>query len=222
MLDPPDPRSSPSPAAARLRAAADAVDRWTHGLVAKSAFLLFGIAVFVLVRLAVEGLPLAGAVVVLAFVYAPLAFLVYVLSKMPEETLAPFRRHGLAQPAMFVTGLWLAAVGWFSSFAFVLDRRGAVDFTTPAGATVHDTGRLVDFFVWQSFEQIPALSVNETLQWHMPLHYGSGAGIVVMAFKLLILLPLVPVFFAAVRHRRPAKGVDAHPPQTSAPAPGEP
>jgi hypothetical protein len=211
VSDTPDPRPPSSPAAARLRAAADAVDGWTHGLISKSAFLLFGIAVFVLVRLAIEGLPLAGQIAVLAFVYAPLGLLIYVLAKMPDETLAPFRRHGLAQPAMFVTGLWLAAIGWFSSLAFVLDARGVVDFTTRAGAAIDNTGRLADFFVWQSFQQIPALDVNDTLQWEMPLHYGGGAGVVVLAFKLLILLPLVPVFLAAVRHRRPAKPAEAAP-----------
>lgn len=185
-----------------LRAAARGVGTWTRGLVAKSGFLLFGIAVFVLVRIAVEELPLSGQVVVLALVYAPLGWLVYALSKMPDETLAPIRRHGLAQPFFFVTGLWLAAIGWVSSLAFALHERGVIDFRDPGGAVV-DTGRLADFFVWHSFEQIPALGVNDTLQWEMPLDYGGGAGFLVLAFKVLILLPLVPVFLAAWRHRGP-------------------
>src|SRR5436190_2785889 len=84
-------------------------------VVRKSGFLAFGIGVFVVVRLAVEELPLAGQVAILALVYAPLGVLIYKLSKMPEETLAPVRRHGLAQPFMFVAGLWLAAVGWVSA-----------------------------------------------------------------------------------------------------------
>ncbi|MEY2443043.1 MAG: hypothetical protein QOJ46_2469, partial [bacterium] len=164
----------------------------------KSGFLLFGIGVYVVVRLAVEALPLAGQVVVLALVYAPLALLVYALSKKPEETLAPVRRHGLGQPFMFVTGLWLAAIGWVSALSFVLVQRGVVAFTTHGGhAVVTGTGQLADFYVWQSFEQIPGLSINDTLQWDVPLDYGGGAGFVVMAFKLLILLPLVPVFLAA-------------------------
>lgn len=219
MSEPRPPRTPPSPAVARVRAATATVDRWTHGLLSKSAFLLFGVAVFVLVRLAVETLPLAGQAAVLAFVYAPLALLIYVLSKMPDETLAPFRRHGLIQPAMFVTGLWLAAVGWFASLAFVLDRHGVVDFATRGGGAVDGTGRLVDFFVWQSFEQVPGLSIDDTLQWEMPLRYGGGAGVVVMAFKLLILLPLVPVFLAAVRHRRPPKAAEPAPPPAAPVAP---
>jgi hypothetical protein len=172
----------------------------------KSGFLLFGIGVYVVVRLAVEGLPLAGQVVVLALVYAPLALLVYALSKKPEETLAPVRRHGLGQPFMFVTGLWLAAIGWVSALSFVLVQHGVVEFTGHgAGVAVTSTGQLADFYVWQSFEQIPALSINETLQWDVPLDYGGGAGFVVMGFKVLILLPLVPVFLAAWRVRRPPK-----------------
>ena len=175
----------------------------------KAGFLLFGIGVFVVVRLAVEELPLAGQVVILALVYAPLGLLVYRLSKMPEETLAPVRRHGLAQPFMFVTGLWLAAIGWVSAFSFVLVERGVVEFTTRAGDAIAGTGRLAEFYVWQSFEQIPGLSINDTLQWDVPLEYGGGAGFVLMAFKVLILIPLVPVLLAAWRVRRPPKPAPA-------------
>jgi hypothetical protein len=191
-------------ASQRLRAAARAVASWIRRLLAQSGFLLFGIGVFLVVRLAVEALALGAQIVVLALVYVPLAWLVYALSKMPDETLAPVRRHGLAQPFFFVAGLWLAAIGWVSSLAYLLDERGVIAFRAPddGGATV-DTGRLADFFVWHSFEQIPALGVNDTLQWEMPLDYGGGAGFVVLGFKVLILLPLVPVFLAAWRHRKP-------------------
>jgi hypothetical protein len=171
----------------------------------KAGFLLFGVGVFVVVRLAVEELPLAGQVVVLALVYAPLGLLVYRLSKMPDETLAPVRRHGLGQPFMFVTGLWLAAIGWVSAFSFVLVQRGVVDFATSTGADVTSTGQLADFYVFQSFEQIPGLAINDTLQWDAPLRYGGGAGVVVLGFKLLILIPLLPVALAAWRVRRPPK-----------------
>jgi hypothetical protein len=192
-------------ASERLRAAARAVGRWTPALVRKTGFLLFGIGVYVLVGLAVEELPLAGDILVLALVYVPLAWLIYALSRMPEETLAPVRRHGLAQPLMFVVGLWLAAIGWVSAVSFVLVERGVVEFTTRAGDVVTSTGQLADFYVWQSFEQIPGLSVNDTLQWDVPLEYGGGAGFVVLGFKVLILLPLVPVLLAAWRVRRPPK-----------------
>jgi len=212
VSDQPDPRRTPQATSTRLRAAERTVGGWTRKLVEKTAFLLFGASVYVLVRAAVESLPLAGQIAVLALVYVPLGLLVYRLSKMPDETLAPFRRHGLTQPFMFVTGLWLAAIGWFASLAYVLVERSVVDFHAEGSTALPETGRLADFFVWHSLEQIPALSVNDTLQWDVPLQYGDGAGVVVMAFKLLILLPLVPVFLAAVRHRRPAGEVPAAPP----------
>jgi hypothetical protein len=212
VSDQPDPRRTPPATSTRLRAAERAVGGWTRKLVEKTAFVLFGAAVYVLVRAAVESLPLAGQIAVLAFVYVPLGLLIYRLSKMPDETLAPFRRHGLTQPFMFVTGLWLAAIGWFASLAYVLVQRSVIDFHVAGSTALPETGRLADFFVWHSFEQIPALSVNDTLQWDVPLQYGDGAGLVVMAFKVLILLPLVPVFLAAWRHRRPAGEVPAAPP----------
>jgi hypothetical protein len=191
------------PASERLRAAAETVEGWTPALIRKTAFLLFGIGVYVVVRLAVEGLALAGQILVLALVYPPLGLMIYLLSRKTEETLAPVRRHGLAQPFMFVAGLWLAAIGWVSAFSFVLMQRGVVEFTTAKGAAVTNSGQLADFYVFQSFEQIPGLAINETLQWDVPLRYGGGAGFVVLAFKLLILLPLVPVLLAAWKVRRP-------------------
>ena len=215
MSDQRNPRRAPPPASDRLRAAADTVGRWTWRLAGKSSFLLFGAAVYVLVRATVEAAPLAGQIAVLALVYVPLGLLIYVLSKKPDETLAPFRRHGLAQPLLFVSGLWLAAIGWFSSLAFVLAQHGVVDFHAQGSTELPGSERLADFFVWHSFEQIPALAVNDTLQWDVPLRYGDGAGVVVLAFKVLIALPLVPVFLAAWRHRRPA----GEPPVAPASAP---
>ncbi|MEA2195266.1 MAG: hypothetical protein QOG42_1700, partial [Solirubrobacteraceae bacterium] len=82
--------------------------------------------------------------------------------------------------------------------------RGVVDFHTKGGSPISGSGQIADLLVWHSFEQIPALAVNDTLQWDVPLEYGHGAGVLVLAFKLLILLPLVPVFLAAIRHRPPA------------------
>jgi hypothetical protein len=214
MREPPE-NAPPTTASDRLRKAADAVVRLTVGLVARSTFLLFGIAVYVLVRLAVDELPLAGQIVVLASVYPPLGLLVYRLSRMPDATLAPIRRHGLAQPFFFVTGLWLAAIGWVSAFSLLLVQRGIVDFSLPGGgATVDGSGRLADFYVWQSFELIPGLSINDTLHWDAPLDYGARAGFVVLAFKVLILIPLVPVLLAAWRHLEP--------PMPAAPPPAEP
>ena len=85
--------STPS-ASERLRAAARAVGEWTPQIIRKTGFLLFGIGVYVVVRLAVEELPLVGDVVVVVLVDVPLGWLIYALSKQPEETLAPVRRHG--------------------------------------------------------------------------------------------------------------------------------
>lgn len=174
-----------------------------HRLLDQIGFLLLGIAVYVLVGRAAERLPLSAQIAVLTLVYVPLALLIARLSHAPDDTLAPFRRHGLAAPAFFVTGLWLAAVGWCAGLGFVLDARGAIAFRTPAGDPISGPGQIADLLVWNSFDQIPALAVNDTLGWDAPLQYSGAAGGLVLAFKVLILLPLVPVFLAAWRHRRP-------------------
>ena len=176
-----------------------------HRLLDQAGFLLLGIAVYVLIGQAAALLPLAAQILVLVLAYVPLGLLVFRLARAPADTLAPVRRHGLAAPFFFVTGLWLAAVGWCAGLGLVLDERDVVDFHRPDGDAISGSGEIADLFVWHSFEQIPALDVNDTLQWDVPLEYASGAGVLVLAFKLLILLPLVPVFVAAVRHRPPAR-----------------
>jgi hypothetical protein len=176
-----------------------------HRLLDQAGFLLLGIAVYVLIGQAADLLPLGAQIAVLALAYVPLGFLVFRLSRAPDDTLAPLRRHGLAAPFFFITGLWLAAVGWCAGLGLVLDTRGVVDFHTPGGGAISGSGQIADLLVWHSFEQIPALGVNDTLQWDAPLEYSHGAGVLVLGFKLLILLPLVPVFAAAVRHRPPAQ-----------------
>lgn len=176
----------------------------TLWIVDKLGFVLLGIGVYALVGAAADGFPLAAQIAVLASVFVPLALLIRWLSKAPDDTLAPVRRHGLTAPIAFVTGLWLAALGWCAGLALVLDQRGVVAFRVAgSGEPVGSAGQVADLLVWHSFEQIPAVGVNDTLNWDEPLDYGSGAGFVVLAFKLLILLPLVPVFLAAWRHRRP-------------------
>lgn len=180
-----------------------------HRLLNQLGFLLLGIGVYVLVGRAMDHLPLALQIAVLALVYVPLGLLVFALARAPDTTLAPFRRHGLAAPLFFVTGLWLAAVGWCAGLGLVLDARGVIDLHTPDGAAISNAGQVADLLVWHSFEQIPALAVNDTLQWDPPLEYSGGAGWLVLGFKLLILLPLVPVFVAAWRHRSPPEAEPA-------------
>ena len=182
-----------------------------HRLLDQAGFLLLGIAVYVVIGQAADLLPLAAQIAVLLLAYVPLGVLVYRLSRAPDDTLAPVRRHGLAAPFFFLTGLWLAAVGWCAGLGLVLDTRGVVDFHTPGGGAISGSGQIADLLVWHSFEQIPALGVNDTLQWDAPLEYSHGAGVLVLAFKLLILLPLVPVFAAAVRHRPPPRDADGAP-----------
>jgi hypothetical protein len=180
-----------------------------HRLLDQVGFLLLGIGVYVLVGRTADGVPLAAQILLLAAVYLPLALLIVALSRAPDTTLAPFRRHGLAAPFFFVCGLWLAAVGWCAGLGLVLDRRGVIEFHTPGGAAVTNAGQIADLLVWHSFEQIPALGVNDTLGWDVPLEYSGGAGLLVLGFKLLILLPLVPVFLAAFRHRRAPEDAEA-------------
>ncbi len=191
----------PEGLAERIRRLEQRVAQLQRRLLSQLAFLLAGCAAYAFVGRSVERLPLLGQAAVLALVCLPLLWLVVVLTRAPDDTLALFRPHGLWAPLFFVAGVWLAAIGWCAALGYVLATRGVIAFTTPAGDPVAAPGQIADLLVWHSFDQIPALAVNDTLQWDAPLQYASGAGVLVLGFKIAILLPLVPVFAAAFRHR---------------------
>ncbi len=198
----------PSSLAERLARVERRVAQLQRRLLSQAAFLMAGVLVYVVVGQAVDSLPLVAQIAALVIVCVPLGWLIVVLARATDDTLALFRPHGLWAPLFFVTGVWLAAIGWCAGLGYMLATRDVVEFTTPGGDPVTAPGQLADLFVWHSFEQVPVLGVNDTLQWDAPLQYASGAGVLVLAFKLMILLPLVPVFVAAFRHRPPARAAE--------------
>ena len=59
--------------------------------------------------------------------------------------------------------------------------------------TLH--GRLMDFFVWHFLDAIPALKINDALQWKVPLEYhGWVLGLLLIGFKLAVIGPTIAAF----------------------------
>jgi len=64
-------------------------------------------------------------------------------------------------------------------------------------------------FLWQFVDSIPAIDATTTLNWKPPYHLdGVSGGSLLLAFKVLVLLPIVGLIVDFIRHPR----ADAHDP----------
>lgn len=216
-LQPPPPGESRSGLAARLGRAEEALSRAGVRLARFIGLLLAGALAYVLLGAIAEGLPPVLSVPALIVGALPIWFLVRRLTSAPEATVRPLLRFGRLQPLFCVIAVWLASTGWFSAVAVVLNEHAGAEFLTRSGDTSPYYGEYADFFAWHFAEQVPLLKVNETLHWKVPLTYEGGAGWLVLAFRFLVLVPLVQVAFPAARSaaRRsltPAAAADPPPP----------
>ena len=101
---------------------------------------------------------------------------------------------GNPTPVIYALDLLLIAAIFFSSITFVLVERGIIrlDGSTQA---VPRVGEILELYIWQFFEAIPLLKVNDTLQWKQPLTYQPGLlGVIVLLFKLTVILPVIAAF----------------------------
>jgi hypothetical protein len=199
---------------------ADLLERWQLALEAlgrrhwKTVGTLFtGAVVYAVLGAAAETLPGAALVALLLVAGAPLALLLVQLYALAFERLQQFapverlKQLGRRQLVLLLAASWIAMVGWFSALALYLDRNTGVGFRTRAGDAVEHSGQLADFFVWQFMNQAPILDATDTLHWEVPLSYGGGAGFVVLAFKALVIVPLLAALAAALAsgaEKRPA------------------
>ena len=182
-----------------LRWVESAIERVGMRLLRFTALLLAGALVYAALGQIAEGLPPVVSVPLLALGAAPIALLVKRLATDPESTVIPLLRFGRLQPLFFVVAVWLAAAGWFSAVAVVLNDHAGAEFVTRSGDASPGYGQYADFFAWHFAEQIPLLKVNETLHWEVPLSYEGGAGWLVLAFRVLVLIPLAQVALPALR-----------------------
>ena len=177
--------------------------------------LFAGGCVYALLGAAAETLPGAALVALLILAGAPLALLLVQLYALAFERLQEFapverlRALGRRQLVLLLAASWIAMVGWFSALALYLDRNTGMGFRTRAGDAVEHSGQLADFFVWQFLDQAPILDATRTLQWEVPLTYGGGAGFVVLAFKALVIVPVLAALAAVLTTNAGAKRATA-------------
>ena len=111
------------------------------------------------------------------------------------------RRIDRITPILYTFSVAFIAIFLFATLAFILTDREAIEFG--AGSAIEDPADAADFFLWHLTNSIPALDVNETLKWEEPLSYtDGGVGALLLAFKLVVILPIVAAFLAFWRYNR--------------------
>ena len=103
-------------------------------------------------------------------------------------------RIGAVAPAAYAFNVLMVAVMFFGALTRVLMARNALSLKG-------DPERVFDFYIWHFFESIPLLAVNQTLRWDQPLTYdASGVGWILLAFKLVVIVPVIAAFGAYWKH----------------------
>jgi hypothetical protein len=121
------------------------------------------------------------------------------------------RLRGVDRVTPFLYAFVVASVAviLFATLAFILSDREVIRFgTDPAAAeTIAEPADALDFFVWHLLDSIPSFHVTETLRWKEPLGYtDSGVGVLLLAFKIVVLAPIVAAFAGFWRYSQESAG----------------
>lgn len=155
----------------------------------------------------VADVPLLVAVALLLVWLAVYLLLVRLVSSEERRRALWLRLRGVDRvtPFLYAFVLGFAAIVLFATLAFILSDREVIRFgTDPAtAAKIAQPADALDFFSWHMLDAIPALDVTKTLRWEEPLGYtDSGVGALLLAFKILVIVPIVAAFASFWRYSR--------------------
>lgn len=120
-----------------------------------------------------------------------------------------FMRFGSFLPLTYCAAVGIVGVGFFSALAYL-----AVDGNAPGAgpalldasggaAQVKDPTAIFEFFSWHFFDAVPVLAIPDTLKWKAPFTYQDpGVGLLVLAFKVVVIAPSVGMVAAWWGERR--------------------
>jgi hypothetical protein len=122
----------------------------------------------------------------------------------------PWTRTG---PAVVLALLWAAslsvlAVALFAPLSFRLYNAGHLPVSSGIHDLPHGAGSWQtswDFaiaYFWQACDALPAAGVTDTLDWDQPLQHGTRMGLMLVAFRGLVILPLLASFVGIWKSRR--------------------
>ena len=139
-------------------------------------------------------LPLGLYLVVLGF--WSLMTVLWALMLTGERLKSLFREsyaNGILWPPFAYSLLHLTASACvFASLSMVLAQHGLVRYEPPLPA---DLAPVVNLYTWHFLDSIPGLDVPQTLRWDEPYRYADRLpGVVLLAFKLLVIVPVIGSF----------------------------
>jgi hypothetical protein len=103
-----------------------------------------------------------------------------------------------------------ALIELFAVVTVALDSYGAIE---PAKHTRPRLGLVEQYYAWHLADALPLLEVPKTMNWARPLTYDDhGAGVLLLAYKLLVILPIAALIAALLdRWRRDDRGMSEQP-----------
>jgi hypothetical protein len=100
---------------------------------------------------------------------------------------------GIKWAFLFSIALLLFATLCFASLSSILSDLKYVEFdpAVPAG----EFWRIQDFYMWHFLNSVPGLKIPETLLWDEPMkHKDHLSGVLLLAYKLLVIIPVIGSF----------------------------
>jgi hypothetical protein len=124
-------------------------------------------------------------------------------SASAEEFLALYREVlSSMAPVVDAYRALLMLTGTFAGLTAVLAAHGWLA-TTADGGSAHLVWETLAYYTWHFLDAIPVLKVPQTLNWKLGTKftdYGSGA--LLLAYKLLVIVPVVRAIMELVKRRR--------------------
>lgn len=108
--------------------------------------------------------------------------------------------------SLFVLFFSFACFGALTCFML---ERGWLEITPDVGHDEHGVSRLMDFYLWHVLDAIPLAEVTETIRWEQPYTYhDSLTGVILLAFKVGIIVPVLRTFSLGKRALTPVPPAD--------------
>jgi hypothetical protein len=120
---------------------------------------------------------------------------------------------GWLSPLIVAALVFVFAVSVFSVATYLLLDWKAVNLTAPScEQCAVKLDQVLNFYTWHFLGAVPLLTINESLQWNVPLVYrGALAGWLVLAFKAAVIVPLIQAIRTYLQVRKDVPRIRVRP-----------
>ena len=143
-----------------------------------------------------NNLPLALHIIILTIFFILLVIWALAISgERGKKLFSTLYKNGIHWPILFSLPLLVFSIPCFASLTNTLSSLGYISFDPQIKPG--DLSMIQDFYLWHFLESIPGLKIPETLLWNVPFKYKDGfSGLLLLAFKLAVILPVIGSFSA--------------------------